>query len=189
MRSLGFRAPERTPTSENVRLGEFGVATFFNNEVITAAPSDAFSYCLDELQGPFVFRFAGLPEPLPMLALPETHRLAPQATYELGLAWDFPFLLRLEYEVSLAGSATAFDVSVPFGLAGLDGAYYGSPLWTLSEFPLAAALTQCTRFCDHPTFDTAGVYNVKNAFRDVYGNLCYRPRYPRVTDGGFPRDP
>jgi len=190
MRELSFLAPERTPLSENVELGTYGVATFFNNEVLTAAPTDAFSYCSSESEAPVVFRHELMEEPIPLSALPEAHAQAPQSSYPLGLAWDFPFLLRLKYETRIAGAMTALSFTVPFGIASPEEAYYGTGLWEKGEFSLAETLLQCTRFCDHPTFDSAGVYNVRSPFRTAYGSQCYRPRYPApATAGGFPLDP
>jgi hypothetical protein len=103
--------------------------------------------------------------------------------------WDFPFLLRLQYEVGIAGAASAFSLTVPFGLAAPTHEYFGAELWLRSEFPLSQTLLQCTAFCDHPTFDSAGVYNVGSGFRTTYPTQCYRPRFPLDSDGGFPLDP
>lgn len=190
-KSLVFLAPERTPISQNVPLGDYGVATFFNNEAITASPEDAFSYCAsgDKNVQAVVFRTAAIPAPQPLQVLPEEHEAAPQGAYSLGLVWDFPFLARLDYEVVLAGAASAFSLTVPFGVSTSSQAYYGTQLWLASDLPLSSTLLQCTRFCDHPTFDSAGVYNVGARFRAAYLNQCFRPTYPAPGDGGFPHDP
>jgi hypothetical protein len=50
--------------------------------------------------------------------------------YELGIAWDFPFLLRMEYESIAAGSLGVFGLSVPFGISSSDQSYYGTEMWT-----------------------------------------------------------
>lgn len=193
VRQLSFSAPERTPVSENIPMEQFGVATFFNGEVLTADEDDAFSYCApdDVLASPVVFRFtqSPLPLPLPLMSLPEAHGIAPQASYELGLFWDFPFLLRVDYRIVLAGAASAFSLTVPFGVGNSNTSYYGTTLWEQEEFSVSDLLRQCTRFCAHPTFDSAGVYNVNAPFSPLYYNRCYRPRLPQVGDGGFPRDP
>jgi len=188
---LTFLAPERTPTSENVPVGDFGVTTFFNNEAVTAAAGDAFSYCAggDPRAEAVVFRTAPGEDPLPLSALPDLQQNSPQSSYELGLFWDFPYLSRLEYEVTIAGSASAFSLTVPFGISTTSEKYYGTELWSSGDFPLANTLTQCTRFCDHPTFDSAGVYQVRTDFQGSYPDTCYRPRYPVPSDGGFPLDP
>jgi hypothetical protein len=191
MKELTFLAPERTPISQNVDLGGFGVGTFFNNESITAQPEDAFSFCPggSPFASAVIFRFPGLPDAAPLQALPQVHAAFPQPQYFLGLAWDFPFLTRAKYEVVIAGSATAFSLTVPFGVGIASQSYYGNQLWQEPNIPLAQTLLQCTRFCDAPTFDSAGVYNVTAQFRSAYQNQCYRPIFPEPGDGGFPHDP
>ena len=112
-----------------------------------------------------------------------------EATYELGIVWDFPYVLRIEYEVVAAIAVTAFSATLPFGIAGETQADYGSQLWLSEAFPMAETLAQCRRFCDHPTFDSAGVYQVSAAFREAYAATCYRPAFPERGDSGFPDDP
>lgn len=194
MTGLSFRAPERTPTSENVPIGDFSAATFFNNEQITAKPSDAFSFCRTETGARIVFRSALSPDPVPLELLSELHHAAPQPAYALGVLWEFPFFLKLDYEVVAAGGATAFAVTVPFGIANPATAKIGWEQWEQGEFPLATTLLQCTRFCDHPTFDprgpgdSVGSYNVSLTFRETFRSQCYSPGFPALGDGGFPDD-
>jgi hypothetical protein len=214
--SLSFRTPEFATTADHVDVGDFGVATFLNDELVSAEPDDAFSHCVSEEPYLFVFRseimqseaFAGLLARncadgtfsaelcaygglglLPIELLPDWHQFFAESSYELGLFWDFPFLLHLEYETQAAGSVTAFGLSVPFGFAGTGESYLASAMWTTDSFPLEDALTQCTRFCDHPTFDSAGVYQVSALFRSSYAHSCYLPEYPALGDSGFPLDP
>jgi len=78
---------------------------------------------------------------------------------------------------------------VPFGFASPAEAYYGTPVWLEEGFALDEALTQCSRFCDHPTFDPAGIYQVRALFRESYAQACYLPDFPSPGDSGFPRDP
>lgn len=190
MKSLTFRVPELPPSAEHVRVDPVGVATFFNGEVITADEDDAFSFCeTDEYEG-FVFRYAIAPDvPLPLAALPDLHNVFPTDTYPLGVFWEFPYLLRLEYEAVAALSVSAFGASVPFGIGVDTELDYGSGLWGSDAFPLAETLAQCRRFCDHPTFDAAGVYQVGADFRTAYKATCYRPSFPERGDSGFPDDP
>jgi hypothetical protein len=207
---LTFRAPEFAATVEHVSLGEFGVTTFLNDERIDAEPDDAFSWCvgedplpvvfssrlLDTLAGnPYACEYLGLPEDeceaalMPLELLPEWHETFGETTYDLGIVWDFPYLLRLNYETVGAGAVSALGFSVPFGFADPATSYYGTELWTLQELDLSELLTQCKRFCAHPTFDSAGVYHPSDRFRTTYLNTCYLPAYPELGDSGFPLDP
>lgn len=192
---LTFLTPERATVSENVVLQNgIAVATFFNQEQISAAPTDAFSFCPDAEATTAVFTIPNAPAqvpPLPISLLPQAHAAFPQSTYGLGLAWDFPFLTRMDYTITLAGAVNAFSLTVPFGVSSQTTSYYGTALWSRSEFPLRDALLQCTRFCDAPTFDSAGVYQVNALFRSAYQQQCYRPVYPvpGAEGGGYPRDP
>ncbi len=192
MKTLQFLAPELSAVSVNVPLGTFGVATFFNNEVITPAPQDALSYCAPLMPGAsslFVFRVAAVPMPFPLSELPGLHQQMPQPAYALGLAWDSPFLLRLSYEVVLAGQVSAFSLSAPFGFRGVSQRYFANTLWQQTDFDLRTVLTQCTRFCDAPTFDSGGVYNVLQPWRQTYQQGCYDPAFPTLADAGVPVDP
>lgn len=205
-----YLAPEFTPTTDNQEFEGF-VASFLNGEAITAAPDDAFSYCAPEALQPFVFRSQisqspaldcpedGRPAPdfclppgqdfLPIELLPEWHEALEEPRYELGLVWDFPWLLRLEYEAVGAANASAFGLSLPFGFGFDQVDELGTQVWLQSEFPLGDTLLRCNRYCDHPTFDSAGVYQVTDTFREAYRAACYRPVFPAVGDSSFPLDP
>ena len=213
---LTFLAPEFATTTEHVDLGEFGSITFLNDEKISAEPDDAFSYCAGEELLPVFFQSdllasedfflliaedcaSGALDPdfcatasvgvLPIAWLPLWHNSIGETRYDLGLYWDFPFLLRLEYAAVVGGAVSAFGLSVPFGIAGDAESYLGSWLWTTDEFSLEQELAHCTRFCDNPTFDSAGVYHVTDPFRVTYESSCYRPVEPTPPGTGFPLDP
>lgn len=198
-------APEFTPATENVEVG-FGVATFFNGEQISANPDDAFSFCGDGTPTPVVIRSGrtqdlacGPRNPLeefcypsgvaPLSDIGAVHTEGRDTSYFLGLFWDFPWLLRLDYQIGVAGSINALGLSVPFGPGISDTSNFGSAQWLEEAIPLGDKLLQCRRFCDHPTFDSAGVYQVLEIFRDAYATRCYRPFYPAPGDSSFPLDP
>jgi len=216
VKSLWYRTPRFATTSDHVDLGEFGVVTFLNDERIPAEPPDQFSYCAPKNPTPVVFRSDFMDTPdfeliidevcddglipedfcetlslglLPLELLPEWHDQFNEANYELGLFWDFPFLLRMRFDSYSAGSVSAFGLSVPFGLAQNGQTYLGTETWLDEEILLDDILTQCTRFCGHATFDSAGVYHVTDPFWPTYASSCYLPDYPAPGDGGFPRDP
>jgi hypothetical protein len=192
MKKIVYLAPERTAVSENIPVGEVGLVTRFNNETISADPTDAFSFCASE--DPGVARMAvqpvGAPEALAQLSmLPRLHQASPFPLYALGLGWESPFILRLDYESRLAGAATVATFTLPFGIASANQSFLGNEQWKRDVFPLADALAQCTRYCDHPTFDSAGVYQPLAPFRQAFAEQCYRPKFPVPPEGGFPVDP
>lgn len=190
MLSLRFHAPELPPDAEHLALPPFAIATFFNDEIITAEPDDGFSYC--ETEGEYagaVFRSASSPLVMPIALLPEWHAQTGEATYALGLVYEFPYLLEMRYEAVAAIGVTAFGATLPFGIGADVDQDFGSTVWRTGEFPLAQTLTRCRRYCDHPTFDAAGVYQVGDLFTEAYRNACYRPDFPARGDPGFPRDP
>ena len=214
--ALSFLTPTFATTADHIDYGDFGVVTFFNEERIDADRDDAFSYCIQDETQLFAFRSALLKSPqfqkfiaascdsgkfsedicalaasgvLPIELLPDWHNSARERGYELGMFWDFPFLTRMEYETVSAGSIGAFGLSVPFGFAADGEAFYGTQLWTQDTFVIDDLLGQCRRFCEHPTFDSAGVYHVTDDFRTAYATTCYAPVYPAPGDSGFPSDP
>lgn len=195
MRSLKFLAPLQTAVTEHLPLGDFGGVTFFNSERFTAAPADAFSFCAATTPDAptFVVRGAESGQPMPASSLPLAHAERPEPAYAIGLYWPNPFLALLEYESRLAGAATVSTLTVPFGVGNIEQETSDARLWLSSEFSVGAQLTQCVRFCDHPTFDTSRVYELGQSFRSSYQERCYEPRFPDPNapdaQGGFPLDP
>ncbi len=190
MRDLTFLAPQVPPNAEGLDLPPFGSVTFFDDEIISAEADDSFSYCeTPEETSTAFFRSSVLPIFLPIASLPEWHAIFRETTYGLGLGWEFPYLLELEYEAVAALAVSAFTLSLPLGLGVTVEQDYGSQVWKTGEFPLAETLTQCTRFCAHPTFDGAGIYQVADQFDLTYRNQCYAPVFPERGDDGFPHDP
>lgn len=189
VKDLIFRVPERPASAQHFEVPPFGSATFFNDEVISADNDDAFSFCENDEYIGFVFRTPLTPDVLPVQVLPAWHSQTKEGTYRLGLVWEFPFLMRIEYEVIASLAVSAFSATLPLGL-GFDAEdMLGSQLWMAERFPMEKTLTQCRRFCPHPTFDSAGVYQVRQLFDPDYAETCYAPVYPMRGDSGFPRDP
>jgi hypothetical protein len=213
--SSEFLTPEFAANVDHGDLGELGMVTFFNDETFSAERDDAFSYCAQEDAELFMFRSnitqnaivnevidalcaedpsniicvvlsEGL---LPVELLPAWHELLGESNYELGLYWEFPYLLRAEYQTYVAGAVSAFSLSVPFGVPIDAEGSYGAAKWLKDSFRMDLMLAQCDRYCDHPVFDRAKVYQVMQTFRIDYPATCFRPEYPAPGDDGFPLDP
>lgn len=217
-----MRAPLSTPETRRIPVGDFGVATFYDGETLSAEPEQRFSYCADKApQTPLAFRLPALDEPteptdgageaagpsetgetgevdaqateqaLPLVLFPGLHRKLQLGAYDLGLLWDFPFLFSFQYKTFVSGRVRSFGVSVPFGLENRSTEAYGSAIWSQQSFDVGEVLLKCTRYCTHPTFDSAGVYNVLLTFEEGYEQRCYRPRLPGAVFGqeSAPNDP
>ena len=189
MESITIRAPQRTTISDNVPLGDFGLATFFNNEAISTEADDAFSFCQSENANVIAFRVEGLDDVFPLSAIGEVQEFGNFSRYELGLAWEFPFLMELQFETTLAPNVNTVDVVIPFGISTPGEEFRGSQVWQSDAFDLSETLLQCKRFCSHPTFDSAGVYNVLERFNPAYRAQCYAPLFPVAPGDPFPLDP
>ena len=208
---LTFQAPEFATTTEHVDLGDFGVVTFHNGEFISAGRGDALSYCTqDDVPDLFAFRSGaleseafqdllaeacaegGLPRDLcdsaalgalPLYLLPEWHETLQETRYDVEIFWQFPFLVTMEYELSSAGSVSALGLSIPFGFAQDGQSYLGAAMWEQDRFSLDEILDHCTRFCDHPTFDSPASTSSTPSGRPTPD---LRAGLPRPGDSGFP---
>lgn len=190
MRELVFLAPQVPPNADSIDLPPFGSVTFFDDEIISSDGDDSFSYCETEEEAQTVFfRSSVLPIFLPIASLPEWHAIFGESDYGLGLGWEFPYLLEMQYEAVAALAVSAFTLTLPLGLGTTVEQDYGSQVWKTGEFPIARTLTQCRRFCGHPTFDAAGIYQIEDYFSLAYRNACYVPVFPERGDDGFPNDP
>lgn len=202
VKSIGARAPKRIAESENVPVGSFATATYFHDERIAAGTAARFSYCAteDSLNWNLVFRSDADRETRTLDTIAEWHEQNLEAGYDLGLMWDSSFYLELQYgtfaviqpegqEVSLLDEEIELNVTVPLG-PEIPGALYPfGEQWTQSTFDLRDTLLRCNRFCDHPTFDAIGIYQIRQRFSSTYGMSCYQPEFPAFWEGGFPRDP
>ncbi|MBK7861840.1 MAG: hypothetical protein IPJ65_25130 [Archangiaceae bacterium] len=197
---LTVKAPELTPISQNLDVGEFGVASFFNNEAITAAPGDAFSFCqpstIDLDAGTIdprnfvVFRVDPAPDtPLPIITLPQVQSTFPQPRYGLGLFWGLSVSHRARVPDHAGGGDDGVQREGAVRVRSDEPDGLGQPELEVTDIKLDAVLSQCVRFCDNPTFDSSGAYNVTETFRGGYAMKCWGPTYPIPPQGGFPFDP
>jgi hypothetical protein len=165
------------------------VATFFDDEVLTVLPDEALSVCAGEASAHVVTQATLAEVPQPLGDLPDRHATDPQPRYLLGLRWDGAFYIRFDYAFVIATATEVVGLTLPFAPSFPGQVSFREELWTAATFDLRDELTKCRRFCDHPTFDSVGIYQVRAPFSPTFHNGCYRPRFPTPADGGFPDDP
>jgi hypothetical protein len=165
------------------------IATFFDDEYLTVLPEESLSVCSGDASGNVVVQ-ASLDEmPSALDALPSRHASDPRPRYQLGLRWDGAFYLRFDYRAVIGTTTEVVGLTLPFSPSLPGSVSFREDLWTAASFDLRDELSKCRRFCDHPTFDSAGIYQVLVPFSPGYQNDCYAPRFPTPADGGFPDDP
>jgi hypothetical protein len=165
------------------------IATFFDDEILTILPEEALSVCAGGASGTVVVQAATDEPPQPLDALPARHAVDPRPRYQLGLRWDGAFYLRFDYRAVIGTTTEVVGLTIPFSPSLPGSVSFREELWTAASFDLRDELQKCRRFCDHPTFDSAGVYQVQTAYSPGYQNDCYAPVFPTPDDGGFPDDP
>lgn len=202
VKSLAARAPKRIAESENVQVGPFSIATYFADEQISAGPEVSFSFCINEesVAQNLVFRSLLDGESRDLASMPSWHNENRETAYDIGLLWDSSFYLEVRYgtfavaqpeqqNVTFLDEELNLTVTVPLG-PEIPGEFYPfESQWTEDSFNLANTLVRCNRFCNHPTFDSVGIYQVRQSFRNTYQNACYAPAFPVLWEGGFPLDP
>jgi hypothetical protein len=193
--ALGFTSVEPDnpldpfPVDPRSPFGSTDLATFFDDEVLTVLPEETLSVCAGEASVHVVVQANADEFPQSLDALPARHASDPQPRYLLGLRWDGAFYVRFDYRAVIAGATEVVGLTLPFAPSLPGTVNFREKLWTAASFDLRDELTKCRRFCDHPTFDNAGIYQVLQPFSPTYDNGCYAPCFPTPADGGFPDDP
>jgi hypothetical protein len=203
---LTFLAPRRGADARDVVIGggiddptgildpfspfsSTDIATFFDDEYLTLLPEESLSVCAGDASAHVVAQ-ADLDEtPLSLTELPTRHENDPRARYQLGLRWDGAFYVRFDYRAVIGTTTEVVGLTLPFSPSLPGSVSFREDLWTAATFDLRNELLKCRRFCDHPTFDSAGIYQVQVPFSPGYANDCYAPVFPKPGDGGFPDDP
>ena len=102
--------------------------------------------------------------------------LDPQNTYEypLGLSWEYPMWGGIVYDSALSGNIISV---IPYTRSFKNYSSLGDPKWTRSEWSLGENIEHCFKYCDNPSFDTSGQYQVNSSWR-TKGKYCEDISYP-----------
>ena len=165
---FGVRAVE-TKTNSMVGEGEIQY-TFFDGERVTKAAGQGIRLCPErdqelELQSLAFKHTNPAPGDTPVLDANVAQHfllLDREESFDVGLSWEFPFLGGLSYDSPLEGKV--FDL-IPISKNFGDTQKIGDSKWQRSQWRVGRLMQKCVRFCDHPIFDEAGIYQVRANWR------------------------
>ncbi len=147
--------------------------TYFDSVRLSILPGHGARVCsenddgstLDSLR--FLNSTSTHPYPLTAADADASLRVGNQS-FRVGIEWEFPFLISVEYREKLSGTILGF---VPFSATGKTNKLLGEPKWNRANWDLGSYFQKCDQFCDHPFFDSAGTYQVSTSWRaDRLGN-------------------
>jgi hypothetical protein len=174
------------PTGPNTRQETGETVTFFDGERLVVNPGEIVRLCLDRGQPEMLpdlrFRVLGTPDSEPSLKISEVAALWQAGTteateYQLGVAWEFPFVGREDYEATLSGNVVAV---IPFQKSSTTYEQLGNAKWLREKWPVGDSLEICHRFCGHPYFDEGGVYQIHAAWKERSDFNCPAAVYPKI---------
>ncbi len=184
--SLSFRS---VPAGENTRQEADDKVTFFDGERLVLGEGQVIRLCLDKGDPSMLpalrFRLGDMPDSQPSLTIEEAAALwlsdSAPGEYRVGIAWEFPFVGRVDYEATLSGNIVAV---IPFQKSAKAYDQLGDPKWTRDKWPIGDSLQICHRFCGHPYFDEGGVYQIHTAWKTRDGLDCPAVIYPKFEAPG-----
>ncbi len=171
------------PFSAGNGPGYFG--TFYTGDVLNLLATDRLSYCnKNDSVGNFAFLTApdndqpGLPAIGPLAGLSRNHELRNKdSTYNIGMTWTNPFLVALDIRQKIKVNAIVkFILNIPDALQSQQS--FGETLWYQGSYSYDAVLTRCSRYCEHPAYDSTGIYHYESTWNQEYGTRCYEPKIP-----------
>jgi hypothetical protein len=195
VRELGDRGWSRNPelsfqsvlTDVNsVNLPDQTV-TFFDGERLTLQKGEGLRVCRERdeegILDNLMFRVTVEGGEAPMLRSPNdlqgfARSVAAKTNLEVGIGWEQPFWGGLSFEIPVEGKVLSV---IPLNFSARERQKMGDGKWQRSLWPVGALLQKCTKYCDHPYFDEAGVYQVSSTWRGSW-TACPRPRYPEPNE-------
>lgn len=103
-----------------------------------------------------------------------------KTTVEIGLSWEYPFVGGLTYDVPIEGSV--FNI-IPIQSSTGGSQSIGDLKWTRQSWSIGRVLQKCLKYCDHPFFDEAGVYQSGTSWQ-MAKYRCPTPKVVEPPSGG-----
>jgi hypothetical protein len=94
------------------------------------------------------------------------------ASVNVGVWWESPFLGGFSFDTPASGKVFS---RIPISRTFRSSEKLGDERWSKEGFDLTPMLQKCTRYCDHPYFDEAGVYQIRDSWTAV--GRCPSPKY------------
>jgi len=172
-------------TNENTAHIPQGTATFFDGQRVSLKPGEGLRYCGNrdpiQLGDSLAVRMQD-PESGVVrdgtLGEASRHLLGGEKVLNVnfGMIWRYPFVGGVSYKAPLEGKIFSF---IPVSASYTASDPFGDQKLTKPKWDVGALLQKCTRFCDHPMFDEAGVYQAGVSWRSGAAvNACLEPHLP-----------
>lgn len=157
--------------------------TFFESETLHLEPSEGLRLCFEnDFKNSLLphLRFRSLQESDKILTanelIPYTAESALGISLQLGIFWEYAFYGGIRYNTPVSGSVLGL---IPFEKSFKSYTILGDQKWQLSEWNLNNYFQKCQRFCDHPFFDEAGIYQLNERWKTPSALHCVRSKAPR----------
>ncbi len=175
-------------TNVNTVPGDAGATyTFFDGERVEIEAGQSLRFCTDRdsegLLSSVVARTVdstGARKVLTSAQLTgETLGGARDTTVDLGLSWEYPFVGGITFEIPIEGSV--FEI-IPIQTSTGGAQAIGDMKWTRPSWNIGRVLQKCAKYCDHPFFDEAGIYQAGTTWR-TSTNRCPTPKSLQPPSG------
>jgi hypothetical protein len=181
---LTFSSPQLTVNSQVEKSTNI---TFFDAERFSLTAGEYAKVCGDRLDPDvlsFFVRTPDQPASVPSIPLYDMNGewLSDDADgeYRIGIQWEFPYWGGVRYNSALTGKVVTV---VPFQQSFKAFEQLGDPKWVTDSWKFGKYVQKCSKYCDNPMFDEAGIYQPNNLWRTAFDDRCPLPVPPTYPGG------
>jgi hypothetical protein len=161
--------------------------TFFDSQRFSLAAGEYAKVCserLDRAVTSFYVRTPDQPKSIESIPLFDMNASwlsdDAQGEYRIGIEWEFPYWGGIEYTSALTGKVVTV---VPFQRSFKSYEALGDPKWQTETWNFGKYVQKCSKYCDNPAFDEAGIYQPQSVWRVPTLDRCQIPA-PPIYPGG-----
>lgn len=168
-------------TNPNSVVLDDATHTFFDGERVTLLPGEGLRFCRDRdptaMLGSVSLKIRDRDTGAETIADVSRAQIATlegkkSLDVAVGIQWEFPFLGGLTFDTPVRGKV--FNL-IPIQTSIGNSQKVGDEKWSRETWPVGPILQKCVKYCDHPFFDEAGVYQLKQPWRTGAGR-CVSPK-------------